>query len=130
MREDGQKMKTEGPRYEISILSKILPQIEGAKQITWEIQNLSNSESGIPGPGDYRFKGIVLLDEFAAKEYKDNFEWKEISVNIEADTFDLTKYNQKKWYYSLEFQQQIASKRVMGKIYFSGEELWFNIVYS
>lgn len=64
------------------------------------------------------------------KEYKDNFEWKEISVNIEADTFDLTKYNQKKWYYSFEFQQQIASKRVMGKIYFSGEELWFNIVYS
>lgn len=123
-------MKAEGPKYEISILSKILPQIGSTKEIKWEIQNLSNSESEIPGPSDYRLKGIVLLDEFTAKEYQDNFEWREISVNIEADTFDVSKYNQKKWYYSLKFQQQIASKRIMGKIYFSGEELWFNIVYN
>lgn len=123
-------MKVEGPKHETSILSKILPQIGNIKGIEWEIQNLSNGESVMPGPSDYRLRGIVILDEITAKEFQDNFEWKEVNVNIEADTFDVSKYNQRRWYYNFKFQQQIASKRVMGKIYFSGEELWFNIVYN
>lgn len=123
-------MNVIGPKNDISILDKIFPQIGEIKKTNWEIQSLSNSESIMPGPSDYKLKGLIILEEHIAKEYWEKFEWKEIDVHLDADTFDVCEYNKKKWYYNFKFQQQIVSANVMGKIFFSGKELWFNIVYS
>ena len=115
------------PRTDIEILQKWFPNLEGIESAVWEVKELSNSASRIPGPSAFWAKGFVRLEKNVAEKYLNEYEWKERSVQFECEYIDATILENTKWYYSKEFEESTKPHSYIGNFYFNGEVIWFDV---
>lgn len=80
-----------------------------------------------PGPTELRLKGKIVLEEQTANKYKKDYEWKEVSIDFNTDYIDISEYQNDTWYYSDSFNKQVLSNTILGKIYFNGKDMWFEV---
>ena len=121
---DGQKS---GVQTDIAIVKEFFPGLEGSESVCWENSNLQNSTSRVPGPTDSSYKGYIVLDEVVVAGYMKDYEWQEVNLILTAEYIDVSDYQDCTWYYCDEFNKSVMSGTMMGKIYFNGSIMWFEV---
>lgn len=116
-----------GEQTNIDVVKEIFPGLEGIDKVCWEVNDFSDS-FGAPGPTELQFKGKIVLEEEIANKYKEDYEWKEVSIDFSTNYIDVSEYQDDIWYYSTSFNEAVLSDTMMGKIYFNGNEMWFEVV--
>lgn len=121
--------KIENVKTDMDTIKKWFPNLEGAESTEWEGGNLTE-RSSTPGPSDYTYKGIIILDEQSADNYLNQYEWKETTMNVEMNYVDLSEYQNMKWYVSKEMQEDIMAAGLLGEIYFCEKYILFSVCTS
>ena len=121
--------KIENVKTDMDMIKKWFPNLEGAESTEWEGGNLTE-RSSTPGPSDYTYKGIIILDEQSAENYKNQYEWKETNMDMEMNFVDLSEYQNMKWYVSKEMQEDIMAAGLLGEIYFCEKYILFSVCTS
>lgn len=117
----------ENPTTDIEILKRWFPKLEGIQEALWEVKKLSNDTSPVPGPGAFWAKGLIHLQKDVAKKYFEAYEWKEQTIQMECEHIDTTAFNNATWYYSKAFEESVKPYAYLGKFYFNGESIWFDV---
>lgn len=114
-----------GEQTNVDVVKEIFPGLEGIEKVSWEVTNFSDG-LGAPGPTELQFKGKIVLEE-VANEYKNDYEWKEVNIDFYTDYINISEYQDDIWYYSDSFNKAVLSNTIMGKIYFNGKDMWFEV---
>lgn len=107
-------------------LKDVFPTLEGIESTEWEYE-LMSVEGRTPGPSDYSYRGIIVLDESSSKNYWDKYEWTEVTEQLEAKSVDLSEYANKTWYVSNEMKNNLMSPGYIGNVYFCENYIWFDV---
>ncbi len=108
-------------------LKEVFPNLEGIESTEWEYE-LMTIEGRAPGPSDYCYRGIIVLDNDTAEKYWNNYEWTEVNKELEAEYIDLSKYANKTWYVSNKMKTDMMSIGYMGDVYFAENYIWFDVI--
>ena len=124
-----ENVETENVKTDMGAIKKWFPNLEGVESTEWEGGSLTEQGS-TPGPSDYTYKGIIILDEQSAENYKNQYEWKETTMDVEMNFVDLAEYQNMKWYVSKEMQSDIMAAGLLGEIYFCEKYILFSVCTS
>lgn len=123
----GQTVEVETIRTDIDALSEIFPSLKGIESTEWEYE-LMTAKGRTPGPSDYCYRGIIVLDENSAEKYRNQYEWTEVSEQLLAQYMDLSQYEKKTWYVSNEMNKDLLSAGYIGNVYFCENYIWFDVI--
>lgn len=107
-------------------LKDVFPSLEGIESTEWEYE-LMSVEGRTPGPSDYSYRGIIVLDESSSENYWNKYEWTEVTEQLEAQSVDLSEYANKTWYVSNEMKNNLMSPGYIGNVYFCENYIWFDV---
>lgn len=110
----------------VDVVKEIFPGLKGIDSVYWEVDNFS-FDSRVPGPTDLQYKGLIILEEESANKYMNDYEWKEVCIDFSTKYIDVSEYQDEVWYYSDSFKKNVISSTMIGKIYFNGKVMWFEV---
>ena len=80
------------------------------------------------GPHESTFRGIIYLEEDAAQELMEKYEWKEVqNTSFEFDEVDIGDAEDKTWYRSNEFEKDTFKMISVRYACFDGEKIIYSI---
>lgn len=125
-RDSSEIVEIENPRTETDTLKDWFPNLQGIESAEWELK-VYGTQSSVPGPTDYQIKGVIILDEENAQEYWNQYEWEEVTAELETEYVDTSAYEDITWYRSTKMTADMLSPGKNGDIYFSGKYVWVNV---
>lgn len=80
------------------------------------------------GPHEATFRGIIYLEDDAAQELMEKYDWKEVqNTSFEFDEVDIGDAEEKTWYRSNEFEKETFKMISVRYACFDGEKIIYSI---
>ena len=80
------------------------------------------------GPHEATYRGIIYLEEDAAEELMEKYEWKEVeNTSFEFDEVDIGDAETKTWYRSNDFEKESFKMIAVRYACFDGEKIIYSI---
>ena len=82
----------------------------------------------VPGPSDYKYVGVMKISDNMAEEIKAKYEFETEVVEFDRDIFEYVDGKTPEWMTSNEFVNDYLKNTYSGKLYFYGNEIYFDIM--
>ncbi|MCQ2493437.1 MAG: hypothetical protein MJ104_02440 [Lachnospiraceae bacterium] len=106
----------------------LLPGVNEIESITYKAIVLGGGSGRVPGPTDYKYVGVAYISDASAETIAATYDLMDCDVDIDEEILQLDgSLQNKEWKTSNEFSNAVVKPGCSGRIYISGNVIYFEM---